>query len=65
MSCASAPHGSAADLAGKLDGYARDVLPEYESYLEADKRLDPSSRAIRLKHASEMRRLINEALGRS
>ncbi|GJM22624.1 MAG: hypothetical protein DHS20C15_25390 [Planctomycetota bacterium] len=63
VSCASS--GSASELAGKLNGYTRDILPEYKAYLEADMRLEPSSRQIRKKHADELQRLINEALGRS
>lgn len=63
LSCASG--GSAASLAARLEPYAEDILPDYKRYLEADRRLEPSTLKVRTKHADELRRLINEALGRS
>jgi len=44
-----------------VEGYADAILPEYEAYVNADPRLDPDTRRIRLQTAQRFRLLVDEA----
>jgi hypothetical protein len=44
-----------------VEGYTKEILPEYEAYVKADTKIKEDTRKIRLDSAAGLRRLIETA----
>ena len=49
------------DFVLAIDGYTKEILPEYRAYVERDPELSEDTKRIRLQSAERFQRLVDEA----